>query len=570
MADPLALVLRLAPTGAPTDPLNLQLVFGAVGPGAGRMALAGAAVTVWSSASSAAVDRALPYDSLLGSIRTDAGVAAVWGERLQVGVEVSAPHAGTGGHAADSRLPWGDLLLQSAAVKAPWGVPSALASGVGMSTGVAGEHQVTRRFPWGVAVDMHRALRLPSSGLLVLSPGRRAPWGPADSLDSGGSPYAPPARPPEPPGPGEGTTVLLRLCKLGPRHPHQQSLVLGVPCTPLGATEIPHQRYYMSTHTLAVVRLPDNLPLDLFSFRLDADRGSFCWSLSAEGPADLMALLAPAAGLPVSIQITLDGMVWRFLVEKMAESRSHGQHRTRISGRSVPALVSSDYSPQETYLNVDARTAQQLAAEALQGTGVALDWEGVDWLVPPGAWSFIGGPLQAVLRLAEAGGGYVQSHRSQSVLHVRPPYPSLPWAWGAATPDVLISPSAVVRQEWTRADRPAYDGVYVSGETQGVLAHVRRTATAGAVLAPMVTDALVTEIQAARQRGESILGPTGAMADVQLEIPILTGPTLPGVVDVGSLIEVTGAQPWRGLVRGVSVASNWPTVRQTLTIERHL
>ena len=569
MAD---IELRFRATGGQSDPLNLRLVFGATTTPGGRVPLASGVGAAWGAAADQVLPAGLPYDALQGSQSVAADVVLPWGPRQTLSADVAAPAGAASRTEAAALVPWGNLISVATLARVPWGVALEPRSDVQVSSGVPAPVLRAWSAPWGVALDMHRALQARWGLRPSLTPSRRVPWGLATGLDSGGSPYAPPPRPPLPgePGSGSATQVLLRLCKLGPKNPLALRLVLGVPCTPLGATEIPPQRYYMSTHTLAVVRLPDNLPLDLFAFRLDADRGSFCWSFSAEGPAELMALLAPAAGLPVTIKITLDSMVWHFLVERLTEGQTHEQRRVRVSGRSVPALVGADYSPQQTWTNPDARNAQQLAAEALDGTGVTLDWEGVDWLVPPGAWSFIGGPLQAVLRLAEAGGGYVQSHRSQSVLHVRPPYPVLPWNWGTATPEVLIAPDAIVRQDWARADKPAYNGVYVSGESQGVLAHVKRTGTAGAVLAPMVTDALVTGVQAARQRGESVLGPTGAVTDVQIEIPVLVGPTLPGVVDVGTLVEITGPNPWRGLVRGVSVASAWPTVRQTLTIERHL
>ena len=62
----------------------------------------------------------------------------------------------------------------------------------------------------------------------------------------------------------------------------------------------------------------------------------------------------------------------------------------------------------------------------------------------------------------------------------------------------------------------------------------------------------------------------GAKHLVQISMPVLTGGTNPGVLDVGQLVQINHAQPWRGRVRSVSVQAAMPKVRQTITLERHL
>ena len=58
--------------------------------------------------------------------------------------------------------------------------------------------------------------------------------------------------------------------------------------------------------------------------------------------------------------------------------------------------------------------------------------------------------------------------------------------------------------EWL--ELPRYNGVYISGATSdGVLNLVKRTGTAGDVLAPMVSDPLNTHADASRQRGLAVL-----------------------------------------------------------------
>ena len=96
---------------------------------------------------------------------------------------------------------------------------------------------------------------------------------------------------------------------------------------------------------------------------------------------------------------------------------------------------------------------------------------------------------------------------------------------------------------------------------------VPRDSAALALGADEVADAIAL---AARQRGLSVLGAAGAKYFVRLELPVLTGLAQPGVLDVGQLVQINAAQPWRGRVRSVSVNAKRPSLRQTITLERHL
>ena len=347
-------------------------------------------------------------------------------------------------------------------------------------------------------------------------------------------------------------------------------------------------RFYMSTHTVFAQRLPDLADIPIYEATVSADAGSYCWTLSASGPASLFALLAPVGGLPVQLRVTLDGIPFVFAVDALQRSQKFGQTGVSISGRSVTALIGAPYLRATTRDNASgALTAQQLATAALTSSGVALDWgvgsgaqaNGglVDWLVSAGAWSHQGTPLDAVQAIAQAAGGYLQSHRSAATLLTRHPYgqragdnPGAPWGWMTGAADVELAPDAIITDGTERRDGPDINAVYVSGTTQGVLGLVKRTGTAGDNLAAMVTDPLITDVIAARQRGLAVLGAAGAKYNVRLELPVLTGAGQPGVLDVGQLVQINAAQPWRARVRAVSVNAKRPSLRQTVTLERHL
>lgn len=433
------------------------------------------------------------------------------------------------------------------------------------------------RAPWQLAHAM-QALVVARNGRGVARLSQLlAPWQVARPVPAGREVW-PPVQPTNPP--RVPNTHLLFACQAWAGGPVRLVFghVCGTPARPNAPIYILPARFYMAVHQIEAKRLPDNTPIGIFDVSLSADAGSWAWMFSASCKPDAFDSLAPSGGIPAMLQITLDGLDWVFLVDSLQRPESFGKRSVKVAGRSATAIIGQPYARSTARLSSADYTAQQLAAQAVDLTDVAVDWGIDDWLVPAGAWSHEGTPLEAVQSIAEAAGGYVNSHRSQPTLLVRHPYPTLPgglpggpWNWGSATfaADVELAPDALVTKGIERKDGPDLDGVYVSGTTQGVLAHVKRAGTAGAKLASMLTSPLITAPIAAQQRGLSVLGAAGAKHMVQISLPVLTGASQPGVLDVGQLVQINESTPWRGRVRSVSIAAS-KTVRQTVTLERHL
>ncbi|MFN3415892.1 MAG: hypothetical protein ACK4ZD_06200 [Caldimonas sp.] len=425
--------------------------------------------------------------------------------------------------------------------------------------------------PWGEAAGRAGGLQLPFGAAAPRQVELHGPWQEARRPPPGRSSLVRPQPPVEPPCYSPPPGLLAHLIFAALADPATRLLftcrVDGGPAQFV----IPIRRVYMAVHEIECVRLPDMTEVPLLGASLSADADSFGWTLQATGPVTLLDLLTPSAGEPARIRLTLDGIAWVFVVEGLRRERRFGQARVQITGRSLTALLGEPYSAPRTWLNAQTRTARQLVEDALQYTGATLDWAATDWLVGEGAWSFSGTPLAAALRVADSIGAVVQSHWSDPQLIVLPRYPLPPWEWHQAVPDVQLPLASVITDGFERVDSPGYTGVYVSGETQGVLAWVRRGGTAGDMLAPMVTDPLITHADAARQRGTAILSAAGPRARVSLTLPVLTGGSLPGVLRVGQLVEVVEpGDTWRGLVRGVDVQAELPRVRQTVVLERAL
>ena len=333
---------------------------------------------------------------------------------------------------------------------------------------------------------------------------------------------------------------------------------------------IPLLPVYMQIHHLTAHLLPGFEPVVFTDVTIAADDDSYCWSLSASGPEHLLDQLAPISGQPQRVQVDIDGMQFVFAITSIARSRSFDRRSAAVQGISVTAMLGSPYMPRQTWLSASTATAQQLAVNALEFSGVDLDWQIPDWQVPAGAWSFQGTPLQAVLRVAESVNAVVRSHRTAEQLIVAPRYPVLPWEWGAGVPDVQMPAAVIVTDELRPDPRAEYNAVYVAGgSVGGVLGHVVRSLSARDKLAPQIQDDLITHADAARMRGSWALAASGNKLQHSISMPVLTGGANPGILNPGQLLEVVDTDgTWRGLVRGVRVGASMPKVRQQITVER--
>ncbi len=334
---------------------------------------------------------------------------------------------------------------------------------------------------------------------------------------------------------------------------------------------IPLLRVYMTVHTIDAVLLPGMERLPLKGITVSSDDDGFGWNLTASGPADpLLDMLSPVNGEPKQVKVSIDGIDFVFAVEQPERSRRFLEHVVQVRGSSVTALLGAPHVAESAWSTSVTMTAQQIILQALQFTGVDLDWRIDDWLVPTAAWSHRGTPLSVAQRVAEAAGAVLRSHRTLPTLQVAPRFPRVPWEWGAATPNVVMPGQIITTDSLQSTAGVEFNAVYVSGSVQGgIVGHVVRTGTIGDVLAPEVSDRLVTDVVSARQRGISVLSAAALKRRQTMTVPLLTGGTNPGLILPGYLIQVQEpGETWRGLVRGITVTTGVPTVRQQLVVER--
>jgi len=334
------------------------------------------------------------------------------------------------------------------------------------------------------------------------------------------------------------------------------------------------QRVWKIVNQISVVRLSDSTPVPVLGVSLTSDYDSWCWGLSMTLPdRAALDLVSPVGGSPVEVEITINGYVWTAVVESFEERRSFGKGRNGyvVTGRSRSAELAAPRALTRSYTAASDLTAVQLAEAELTPYGWTLDWSPPDWLVPAGAFAYRDlAPLEAAGLTAAAVGAKFQSDRENKILYALPRYPLSPWAWDAATPDATLTSNLIDMLSLRWEEEPGWNGVYVSGQNQGVLVNVKRTGSDGTPVSPMIVDPLITHVDAGRERGRIILSGGGKKARVAVELPLLPLGENPGLLAVGQLAEVQdGVETWRGLVTGVSIETQRPRVRQRIELERH-
>lgn len=378
---------------------------------------------------------------------------------------------------------------------------------------------------------------------------------------------------PPPPVPGLCYTPPVGFVALAfdaplPGHANLAFVCLGQTGPEPGETVIvPVRRVYIVHNRAALIRLPGGESIPCHRLQISTDADAWCWSFSADIAATQLPAIAPENGDPVEVQATINGIAWRFLVEKIRRHRAFGKSGLTISGRSRTAWLAAPYAAPVNHASATPITAQQIINDALPSDW-ALDWRADDWLIPAGLWAAYATPMEVAQRVSGTIGAILQSHRTGQSLSISHRYPVTPWELALATPAIQIPAAVMVTEGVEWVDKPAWNTVYVSGETQGIIGHVKRAGSAGDIVAPMVTDRLITASEAARQRGTALLCDSGRQARITADMPLMPDEGL-SLITPGMVLEIAdGADVWRGYARGVSVSTKLPQVRQTIEIER--
>lgn len=409
-------------------------------------------------------------------------------------------------------------------------------------------------------------------------------------------PTAPFARDPSPEVIPWGQSAIVDLTEvirwghgpqLGPRDPPPIDIPSDTTHEP-PPTPIPRQ-VYLIMNDARVVLLPDRTPIEVQSIDLDTSVDTWCWSLRMEllDPAQMDLLKPTAAGLKV-VEITLNGYVWTMAIEGRDKTRAHeteGGRTASVSGRSQTVLLTDNFTARRSLAVANAISAQQLAGQEITDRQLpfTIDWNGLDWVIPGGAWSYQDlAPIDVISQIAAARGAVVQSSQNEAKLIVTSRYPISPWKWSPDNADIALIPDWVVSESGQQQNKPLYDAVFVTGQQRGVQARVTREASAGETWASQVVDALIVQPEIAAERGRVVLSDRGMQDLVQLSIPLFT----PGTITASAtglylplmLVDVQDADdPYQALAVAVSISARRSgdgddalEIWQSISLERHL
>lgn len=508
----------------------------------------------WQQGVSAAAE---PGAGWVTSARRLQQTAAPWELAAAVQTERSAVHQRAAMLRTQAQAPWGT------------GTPASHVSAIVHQAALSLVRQ--HLAPWQLAQALQALVTSPHQVGVPRVAGLLMPWQTGRAVPPGREVW-PPLAPVTPP--REINTHLVFACPPwlgGPVH-----LVFGRVCKPdlpTAAVVVPVRSVYMIVNTASLRRVSNNQSIPTYSTSLSIDADSWTWGFQAVMPADALGMIqrvSPAE--PVEVELTINGQPYRALIESAVRTRTFKDWQLTVRGRGLGAVLDTPYAPQRLFSNAAERTAQQLAGDALtiggEGFGWGVEWNIDDWLVPADAWNHRGSMISAVNAIAAAAGAYVQPHPTSQTLRVLPRYPSAPWEWGTVTPDIHL-PAAVMSVEGIEwVDRPAYNRVFVSGVQAGVNGQVTRAGTAGDLVAGMVTDPLITAVEAARQRGTYELSKGGTWAEMSLKLPVLAET---GVIHPGKFVRYNDGDVDRlGIVRSTNVQDDGTDIWQTIGVESYV
>jgi hypothetical protein len=391
-------------------------------------------------------------------------------------------------------------------------------------------------------------------------------WQPAGTPGNAPNP-GPPL--PSPPAPWPWGTDLKIRCPL----PGTTLRIGRSPCILVAEREIPIRRSYMTTNTVSLVRWPDLTPLPVTAMTIETDFDSWCWSLTATlaGPA-AWALVQPNP-LACEVQATINGQVWRFLLDVPSTNRSFNSDRVTLKGRSRSAWLHDPYTPASHRSEVDARDMTQLAVAALANTGWTLDWRLPDWTVPAGRYISWNTPIGALIRLVNTTDDGLYTDPTLQLITMIKRWPVASWLVDGETADLAVPEAAILSLTQSPVYSPPYNGVYVSGISHGALALVKIAGTDGALQpAEPITDELLCDEAgvAARQRGLNALSDSGAGWEMDAETLFApdASPAFP-LVPPGKIVSIAGM---KGVSRSCKIsaqrAGDALSVRQSIGLER--
>lgn len=329
----------------------------------------------------------------------------------------------------------------------------------------------------------------------------------------------------------------------------------------------PKRRSYIMKPELRCYRVSDNQEINIISANLQLSRSQWAANISLVCGSRIDRDMLFSGG-PQEFRLLINGYEFFGLAEEPAVRSSFNQSQWIIEGRGSIAALSGPHVAARSYSNPTSAGVAALITNELTGTDWQLNFTMLPFNVPAGAFSYIGKtPMEAIAQIAAAIGGMLYADGATKTLHVRPQWPVVPWAVSAATPDIAVHDNVILSYSSRPANSPQFNAAFVRGEQQGVECKIRKTGTAGDLLAPDIVDPLIVDTLAGRQRGTAVIADSGKKDDISITLPIMDTlpPVLPGMLlGISWQTEVFKAMADSITITGSRSRDGKMTIRQTV------
>jgi len=286
---------------------------------------------------------------------------------------------------------------------------------------------------------------------------------------------------------------------------------------------------YIMQPTIDCVRVSDDLKILISSVSYSISRGQF----SATCNIKFCSRIDFDRALGQELKISINGYDFYVICEQPSTSNSFANASYSASCRSRFALLSAPYARATNYANPTAKTLAGIMSDILINTGWSLDNQMIDYAIPKGAFSYTNlTPAAALLSVAKSVGAMLDIDNANKTVSIVPLWPVMPWDTDNAICDVILNDSIILEHNTSQTINQEHNAVFVRGEQQGVACKIKRAGTLGDKFASDVVDSLITDNQAARQRGTCELANSGnkQQATMRTKIKADLPPIRPGML----------------------------------------
>ncbi|STZ07228.1 Uncharacterised protein [Moraxella caprae] len=310
------------------------------------------------------------------------------------------------------------------------------------------------------------------------------------------------------------------------------------------------------------------------SFSIKTDMDSFCWQGRIEIPTKDFAKIKDklgSRGNEPMISVVINNHRFVIMGEEISKNRSFVNHSYTLSGRSVTARLSADYTTNKQGGLNQALFASQLCQQALANTGMTAEYQAPDWLISAGVYSTDKTPIVILSDVAHACGAFVSSHVSEPQLIIKPRHKVPAWKLATAEPNLILGLDPIRQISEQQRVSPAYDNVWLTSTAR--LDNVYRKQSARTNEASTQSNELFTDQIATIAKGVQILSDSGTHMDMTVTTRWSDKYGLP-LATLGDIWQINDEGGYKAVVVSVDVQvkveDGVPSVWQVVGLDRYI